>query len=124
MVRSNLKLTLMVVLLIALCAMSARLTWALVGDDSGFGVLGEAFAQVETTGFDRTSSQFDDQYVTNETTQYEETTEESITVYQYGTTPLYESGGPEDGPVPAMPGGGCPQEFPVQKSDGCYAAGS
>lgn len=26
-----------------------------------------------------------------------------------------EAGGPEDGPVPAMPGGGCPGEFPLAR---------
>ena len=40
--------------------------------------------------------------------------------YQYGTATLFESGGPEDGPVPAMPGGGCPIEFPAARDGGCY----
>ncbi len=38
---------------------------------------------------------------------------------RYETAPLFESGGPEDGPVPAMLGGGCPQEFPVEKDGSC-----
>ena len=33
---------------------------------------------------------------------------------------LFESGGPEDGPVPAMPGGGCPEEFPAKRGGVCY----
>ncbi len=33
---------------------------------------------------------------------------------------LMESGGPEDGPVPAMPGGGCPEEFSVARGGACY----
>jgi hypothetical protein len=33
---------------------------------------------------------------------------------------LLEAGGPEDGPVPLMPGGGCPQEFPLQRGESCY----
>ena len=33
---------------------------------------------------------------------------------------LIESGGPESGPVPLMPGGGCPEEFPVEKGGACY----
>lgn len=33
---------------------------------------------------------------------------------------LLEAGGPEDGPVPALPGGGCPAEFPVEQGDACY----
>ena len=35
--------------------------------------------------------------------------------YQYSTAPLFESGGPEEGPVPTMPGGGCPEEFPKDR---------
>lgn len=35
---------------------------------------------------------------------------------------LLEAGGPGDGPVPLMPGAGCPKEFPLQKSDACYSA--
>lgn len=34
---------------------------------------------------------------------------------------LFVSGGPEDGPVPAMPGGSCPEEFPVARGGGCFA---
>jgi hypothetical protein len=123
MVRSNLKLTLIVILLITLCALSARLTWALVGDDSG--LFGSAFAQDFETTSDRTGSQFDGntQYDTTQyTTQYvEPTTTPGVVTTQYDTTPLFSSGGPEDGPVPPMPGGDCPKEFPVEKPDGCYA---
>ncbi len=32
------------------------------------------------------------------------------------------AGGPSEGPVPKMPGGECPKEFPVEKEEGCYAA--
>jgi hypothetical protein len=35
---------------------------------------------------------------------------------------LLEAGGTRQGPVPLMPGGGCPEEFPLQKSDACYSA--
>jgi hypothetical protein len=34
---------------------------------------------------------------------------------------LFKSGGPPDGPVPLMPGGKCPPEYPVQKDGACYA---
>ncbi len=34
---------------------------------------------------------------------------------------LLEAGGPTDGPVPPMPGGGCPAEFPIAKEARCYA---
>src|SRR5919107_1581356 len=41
------------------------------------------------------------------------------------TTPLGErtvldSGGPQNGPVPLMPGGGCPAEYPHERGDLCY----
>ncbi len=35
---------------------------------------------------------------------------------------LLEAGGPEDGPIPPMPGGGCPKEFPLQKAEACYSS--
>ena len=124
MVRGNLTLTLIVVALIALCALSARLTWALAGDD--FGLFSRANAQettqYETTEynttvqFEDTTDDFTDTTQYNTTVQFEDTTDE----YQYQTTPLFTSGGPEEGPVPPMPGGGCPPEYPVEKGDGCY----
>ena len=33
---------------------------------------------------------------------------------------LLEAGGPEDGPVPLMPTGACPKEYPLQKDTACY----
>ena len=33
---------------------------------------------------------------------------------------LLEAGGPQDGPTPALPGGGCPAEFPVERGNACY----
>lgn len=33
---------------------------------------------------------------------------------------LMEAGGPEAGPVPTMPGGGCPGEYPLEETGGCY----
>jgi hypothetical protein len=33
---------------------------------------------------------------------------------------LLEAGGPEDGPAPALPGGGCPAELPVEQGNACY----
>lgn len=32
---------------------------------------------------------------------------------------LMEAGGPTDGPVPVMPGGGCPEEYPVEEAGAC-----
>lgn len=33
---------------------------------------------------------------------------------------LFDSGGPEEGPVPLMPDGGCPVEYPVKNNGLCY----
>lgn len=33
---------------------------------------------------------------------------------------LFDSGGPTDGPVPLMPDGGCPNEFPAEHNGLCY----
>ncbi len=33
---------------------------------------------------------------------------------------LLEAGGPQDGPAPLRPGGGCPGEYPVQQGNACY----
>lgn len=35
---------------------------------------------------------------------------------------LLKAGGPITGPVPLMPGGVCPKEFPAENGDGCYSA--
>ena len=34
--------------------------------------------------------------------------------------PPFNTGGPSDGPVPVMPNGGCPKEFPVEHEHACY----
>ncbi len=34
---------------------------------------------------------------------------------------MLKSGGPAHGPVPLMPGGKCPSEYPVRKDGACYA---
>jgi hypothetical protein len=33
---------------------------------------------------------------------------------------LLKAGGPTSGPVPLMPGGGCPVEFPLKRGEACY----
>jgi hypothetical protein len=37
-----------------------------------------------------------------------------------GRRRLLEAGGPQDGPAPLLPGGGCPAEFPVERNNACY----
>ena len=39
---------------------------------------------------------------------------------QGGTRRLLEAGGLTDGPVPVIPGGGCPKEYPVERSGACH----
>jgi hypothetical protein len=34
---------------------------------------------------------------------------------------LMNAGGPEAGPVPKLPGGGCPEEFPQERGRACYS---
>ena len=37
---------------------------------------------------------------------------------------LFKAGGPRGGPVPLMPGGECPSEYPVKRDGACYTGGS
>jgi hypothetical protein len=37
-----------------------------------------------------------------------------------GKGQLMDAGGPSGGPVPLMPGGGCPAELPVERDGACY----
>ncbi|MCA1715894.1 MAG: hypothetical protein LC781_03225, partial [Actinobacteria bacterium] len=34
---------------------------------------------------------------------------------------LMSAGGPEAGPVPKLPGGACPKEFPQERGRACYS---
>lgn len=38
-----------------------------------------------------------------------------------GSGKLMDAGGPRLGPVPVMPNGECPKEFPVKRSGACYS---
>lgn len=35
---------------------------------------------------------------------------------------LMDAGGPSEEPVPTVPNGGCPEEYPVEEDGGCYVA--
>lgn len=37
-----------------------------------------------------------------------------------GNGSLMQSGGSEDGPMPPLPNGGCPDEFPISKDGACF----
>jgi cytoskeletal protein RodZ len=39
-----------------------------------------------------------------------------------GGDDLFNAGGPAEGPVPPMPDGGCPSEYPVLKDGACHTA--
>jgi hypothetical protein len=41
-----------------------------------------------------------------------------------GDDNLFRAGGPRSGPVPLMPDGRCPVEYPVKRDGACYASGS
>ncbi len=54
-----------------------------------------------------------------------ETADYTLSVQDCGATStggggeLLQAGGPESGPVPRMPGGGCPEEFPIEAGGAC-----
>jgi hypothetical protein len=53
--------------------------------------------------------------------QYDDSTNASTS--QYGGDGLLAAGGATDGgPVPIMPDGGCPGQFPIEMPDGCYTS--
>ena len=162
----------LVVALLVVCAMAARLAWAVAYDvEEGAPLpgMGIAYAaQIDEDLFDCSDfeSQEDaqeqlldgDPYVLDEDGDGTACNEEGVDLasqqtdasqysgdeeyqyadeYQYGSLAsssstdsnattasgtLLEAGGPEAGPVPTLPGGGCPDEFPTEKDGACYAA--
>lgn len=123
------------VALVLACGFTARVAWAYIDFASlSVGLDSARVANAQETGGDISVSEDDatgstssdaqgtttsasDQYEgqTGAADQYDDGT---------GTTPgrdsLMEAGGPRDGPVPPLPGGGCPVEFPVERASGCY----
>ena len=61
----------------------------------------------------------DDQYAYDPIDTSDSGTTPDAYEYQYPTTPLFEWGGPETGPLPPIPGG-CPEEHPVEEGGGCW----
>lgn len=88
---------------------------------------GNTGSEDDQYGGDDSSSddQYDsDQYSSSDTSS-SSNDDDSSEQYQYTSDDdsgniLMEAGGPENGPAPKMPGGGCPGEFPVEKAEGCY----
>ena len=60
-----------------------------------------------------------DQYVSQSQEDSSGSSDESSSEDQYDAS-LLEAGGPSEGPAPKMPGGGCPPEFPLERTDGCF----
>ena len=58
-----------------------------------------------------TTTAAQDQYGGASNTQYQQ---------DLGSGDLFSSGGPSSGPVPLMPGGGCPPQFPTEQDGACY----
>lgn len=108
-----------VVAAVLACALLARAAW----EDMGFGIYsGLDSASVATA---QESGAAGDQYSASSGSG-EATIQESTTVVrpqapQPRGDVLLEAGGPERGPVPQMPGGGCPGEFPVESEGVCEA---
>jgi hypothetical protein len=93
-----------------------------------------ARAQEDTSAYETTAAQ----ETTAETTVGDTTTPETTSSSAEQTTardprggsgtraqsqqrrPLMNAGGPTAGPVPLMPGGGCPEEYPVRRHGACY----
>jgi hypothetical protein len=47
--------------------------------------------------------------------------EDFFSVQNNSRESLLEAGGPGDGPVPPIPNGGCPKEFPLQQGKACHS---
>ena len=78
-------------------------------------------AQYEQVQYTETSlSQEEDSESDNSSDEDSSSGESQYTSADDSGNVLMEAGGPEDGPAPKMPGGGCPEEFPVERGDGCY----
>ena len=58
------------------------------------------------------------------TASQEQTASPSAAKDQYeqdvGSKNLFDAGGPAGGPVPLLPGGWCPSEYPVERGGACY----
>jgi hypothetical protein len=100
-----------VVVLVFTAGFTSRLTWEQLMDPSTPAVAQDTTAPSPTTTADR-SNAAQDQYDDNAAQdQYQQDT---------GKGQLMDAGGPSSGPVPLMPDGSCPAEFPVRQDEACY----
>jgi hypothetical protein len=108
--RKVLTLTVVVVLVFA-AGFTARLTWEQLMDPSTPAVAQDTTSPSPGTTTDE-SNAAQDQYDDNAARdQYQQDT---------GKGQLMDAGGSSSGPVPLMPDGGCPAEFPVKQGEACY----
>lgn len=111
-----------VVVIVLACAFTMRAAW----EHLGLGVYSglESASVANAQEFAQGGGASDDQYSTGsgEATEREDTVVESPSDKQYADDDaLLQAGGPGGGPMPVMPGGGCPEEFPVERDGACHA---
>ena len=80
----------------------------------------EATAPQAATQQPTTSQPAAPQPTTPQPTTPQPTTPQPAPATPLGDRTVLDSGGPENGPVPLMPGGGCPVEYPIERGDLCY----
>jgi len=69
---------------------------------------------------DRITEDPDDEFNDEPEDEFDDGPDDEFDEPNDGFKQLLEAGGPEEGPVPVKPGGGCPVEFPVERDDACY----
>ncbi len=74
----------------------------------------------ETSQRDRLAEDPDDEFNDEPEDEFDDEPDDKFDEPNDGFKQLLEAGGPEEGPVPVKPGGGCPAEFPVERDDACY----
>ncbi len=81
-------------------------------EDYDYGVDGGT-STITTTTSTSTASATEDQYSSASASA-------AVSDQYQGVSSLFDSGGPMDGAVPLMPGGGCPAEYPMEIDGACY----
>ena len=96
-------------------------------DCASFGSQESAQAELDRDQSDPSNLDPDGNGIACEDYDYGVTTTTSAAGDQYGNAAanqyqqdLFDSGGSSIGPVPLMPDGGCPSQFPAQRDGACY----
>ena len=124
--------------LVLACGFTARVGWAYMDVGSAVDTISAARAadtssnaqsessseDINVTADDGTSSGSETTSAGSEATtaaqgQYGDASDDQ---YQEESGDLLSAGGSDKGPVPHMPGGECPREYPVDLIDGCYTS--